>query len=817
MITLKNVNKYFFRHKRNEIHVINNTSLTLGDTGLVALLGPSGCGKTTLLNAIGGLDKINSGKIYINGSRLPKRSSNKKDKIRVLNIGYIFQNYNLLDNMTVFENVALSLKMIGIKNRAEIKKRVEYILECVGMYRYRNKPAGMLSGGQRQRVGIARAIVKNPDVIIADEPTGNLDSKNTIEIMNIIKSISKDKLVILVTHEKNLAEFYASRIISLEDGKVINDEENVHENELDYRIDNKIYLKDFENTSEVTDENKKIKFYYDKDENVELDIVIRNGNIYIKSKDDRKIEVVDDESGIEFVNDNYKKISKEDYQNSTFDLKQLDNSKHRLRYTSIYNVFTMFKAGFKKVASYTLMKKILLVGFFVSAMFIVYAISNVFGITNIEDSKFVRVHKNYIEIKNNKNSIEDFNKVSEIPGVSYVIPGDSLVNLRVTNDSFFQLKDASASLSGSLTDLSLLDSSTIIHGKYPKESNELILDKMVIDRALQADMSIKSLNLQDYEDYVGFEVSIGKNEYTISGISDSLEPSIYMNKDNFIDVIGDSKSNGGEEVYYDNAVQTENNDLTSNVKKYSSYKDEIAIKQGREPSSEYEVIVNIDSKEAMPLNKTIDMKINNKKLKVVGYYYSKKGVNDYYVSDSTYRYNTILSKSNMMIIATDKEAAIQSLKDAGYNAMDTYESERNSYIEEVKENIVESLVVSGVLLLISFVEIFLMIRASFLSRIKEVGIYRAIGVKRRDIYKMFMGEILIITTIAGLTGGLLMLSILNEITKISFFTGMFMVDARVAITSLVLIYGFNLLVGLLPVANTIRKSPAEILSRNDVD
>ena len=263
MLKLENVNKYFYRHKKNELHVINNTSLELGDTGLVALLGPSGCGKTTLLNAIGGLDKVNSGNIYINGKKMPKHSASKKDVMRVLNVGYIYQDYNLLENLSVFDNVALSLKMIGINKKSEVKKRVEYVLEKVGMYRYRNKPAGMLSGGEKQRVGIARAIVKNPAIIIADEPTGNLDSKNTIEIMNIIKSISKDKLVILVTHEKDLAYFYASRVISLEDGKVISDVNNDHADELDYRIDNKLYLKDFKKHETIEDKHHNLNFYTD--------------------------------------------------------------------------------------------------------------------------------------------------------------------------------------------------------------------------------------------------------------------------------------------------------------------------------------------------------------------------------------------------------------------------------------------------------------------------------------------------------------------------------------------------------------------------
>ncbi len=141
MIKVENVNKYFNRRRKNEIHIINNTSLELEDKGLVSILGQSGSGKTTLLNAIGGLDKVNKGKIYINGKRITKRRTNAIDKIRNLNIGYVFQDYKLIENMSVYENVAISLRMIGLKNKKEIEKRVNYVLEAVNMYRYRNRPA----------------------------------------------------------------------------------------------------------------------------------------------------------------------------------------------------------------------------------------------------------------------------------------------------------------------------------------------------------------------------------------------------------------------------------------------------------------------------------------------------------------------------------------------------------------------------------------------------------------------------------------------------------------------------------------------------
>ena len=222
MIRIDKLNKYYNRHKKNQIHVINNTSLELPDTGLIALLGPSGCGKTTLLNAIGGLDNVNNGKIYLNDKKITTRCTYKKDKLRNLSIGYIFQDYKLIDDKSVYDNVSMVLRMIGIKDKAEVKKRVDYILERLGIYRYRYRPCGMLSGGERQRVGIARALVKNPDIILADEPTGNLDSKSSDEIVALLKKSNKEykQTIVMITHNMEIAK-EADRIIKIEDGHIV--------------------------------------------------------------------------------------------------------------------------------------------------------------------------------------------------------------------------------------------------------------------------------------------------------------------------------------------------------------------------------------------------------------------------------------------------------------------------------------------------------------------------------------------------------------------------------------------------------------------
>ena len=421
MIRIENLNKYYNKGRGNQIHVINNTSIELPKNGLVALLGPSGCGKTTLLNAIGGLDKVNKGKIYINGCRITRKSTGNVDKIRNLNVGYIFQDYKLIDNMSVYDNVSIALKMIGIKDKEEIKKRVEYILERLGIYRYRHRPCSMLSGGERQRVGIARALVKNPDIILADEPTGNLDSKNTIEIMNIIKSISKDKLVILVTHEVDIAKFYASRIIEIIDGKIEYDYENKNSDNLDYRIDNKFYLKDFKYIDDIKDNNINIDYYSDNKDNLNLIIVVKNGNIYIKNKNNEKIEVIDNSSNIELINDNYKKLDKSIYEKYSFDYDKIINKDIKVRYSSIFNIFSIFSNGIKQVFGYSFLKKLLLVGFFLSSIFVTYSVSNMIGIISIEDKDFISTNKNYLILDGVKLSVNKYLEYEKYDNVEYIL------------------------------------------------------------------------------------------------------------------------------------------------------------------------------------------------------------------------------------------------------------------------------------------------------------------------------------------------------------------------------------------------------------
>ena len=815
MIKLENVDKYFNRRRKNEIHIIKNTSLELEDKGLVAILGQSGSGKTTMLNAIGGLDKVNKGKIYINGQKLTKRTPGAVDKIRNLNIGYIFQDYKLIENMSVFDNVAISLRMIGLKNKKEIEKRVNYVLEAVNMYRYKNRPAGMLSGGEKQRVAIARAIVKNPSIVIADEPTGNLDSKNSLEIMNIIKAISKEKLIILVTHEVELAKFYATRVVELKDGEIIKDYKNEMTESLEYRLDNKIYLRDFENINNLKNDKLNINVYSNNDESkIEVKLVIKNGNLFISSEN-RKIEVVDDNSAIELIDDNYKKIDKSIYEKYKYNLEEIVEKKSKVKYSSIYGIFKSIKNGFNRILNYTILKKILLIGFFASAMFVIYSIANIAGTTNIKESDYIKIDKNYLQVDTAKVKVDDYLKYEGLEDIDYIIPGNSEVSFKIKMDTYYQLSMYSYELSGSLVSTEKLTKEELVKGRMPQNDYEIVVDKKVINNMKNGGAStFANMGIKDEDDLLNKVVTINDmKDFIIVGFTDNFSASIYVNENVFINILNNMvQSDFGMGIY-----TVLDQDSKTNIKDYNLYLEDIELIKGRMPENDYEVIVNKVNQEQMKLNKPIKEEVNGKQLTVVGYYDSKTNKQDYFVNNNTVKYNVISKSNGFMIYPKDKYSVLNKFQNEYHiNIIDRYQKDKDTYIKSRKNEIKSSIIFAGIILAISLIEIYLMIRSSFLSRIKEIGVLRAIGIKKKDIYFMFIGEIISITTISSVPGIVLMTYILSQISKIPYVDRMFIVNPVIVGIGIGLVYLFNIIVGLMPLFKVLRKTPAKILSRHDV-
>lgn len=224
MIKIENLSKVF-RTEEVETTALNNVSLEVKKGEFVAIMGPSGCGKSTLLNIIGLLDNPTDGKYYFDGEEVGHLKEKQRTQVRKGNIGFVFQSFNLIDELNVFENVELPLTYLKVK-ASERKQMVNDILKRMNISHRANHFPQQLSGGQQQRVAIARAVVSNPKIILADEPTGNLDSKSTIEIMNILKDLHESgRTVIIITHDDEIAN-QVDRVVRIMDGKIVSDSVN---------------------------------------------------------------------------------------------------------------------------------------------------------------------------------------------------------------------------------------------------------------------------------------------------------------------------------------------------------------------------------------------------------------------------------------------------------------------------------------------------------------------------------------------------------------------------------------------------------------
>ena len=229
MLELRNICKsYTVGDTKTE--ALKGISVNFRESEFVAVLGQSGCGKTTLLNVIGGLDKYDSGDLIINGRSTKEYKASDWDKYRNYSIGFVFQSYNLIPHQTVLANVELALSLSGV-SKSERRRRAKEALEAVGLHDQLHKKPAEMSGGQMQRVAIARALVNNPDIILADEPTGALDSETSVQVMEILKEVAKDRLVIMVTHNPELADTYATRTIRMLDGVILSDSDPVTDEE----------------------------------------------------------------------------------------------------------------------------------------------------------------------------------------------------------------------------------------------------------------------------------------------------------------------------------------------------------------------------------------------------------------------------------------------------------------------------------------------------------------------------------------------------------------------------------------------------------
>ena len=537
MIRIQNLHKYFNKGNQNEIHVIDGIDLELPESGMTAIFGKSGCGKTTLLNVIGGLDDFASGSVTIESKDIRTNT----DDLRNRYIGYIFQNYNLNKEESCFDNVAASLRLCGMTDADEIERRVMAALKNVGMEKYAKRPPSTLSGGQQQRIAIARAIVKNPRIILADEPTGNLDEANTVMIMDLLKSISKNHLVLLVTHEAHLVDYYCDTVIELSDGKVVGTKVNKNADGYSVKDKNHIYLGELEKT-ELSDEKTQIEYYGDTPtEPLRLCIVNHGGKLYVEIQSD-KAQILDGTSEVRLLEGVFEEKKNEQHADS-IDMSALPPVEPT-ETGKLFSFQSSWKSGYE--ANFKKNKKGKKVLRACMCMFsaIIVLISAIFGtsigrILDVRDSYNHNVFYLYtpdgtvsdslLQAMQNGEGAIDFIRLHD-----YYPSGDNWIDFRIGGFETFQsgyysnrIETRATFLERSLTkDLAVLAGT-----KDDLKPEDILITKKVADALLKQS---PYGHISEYRDLIGLiattlQTREGKNP-RIAGVLDSDEIAVYFDE-----------------------------------------------------------------------------------------------------------------------------------------------------------------------------------------------------------------------------------------------------------------------------------------------
>lgn len=790
MLKIKNLNKYYNKNKPNEIHVINDSTFELGDKGLVSILGHSGSGKTTLLNSLSGIDKVDSGQIIIDGIVIDKYNAGKMDDIRNKYFGYIFQNYNLLGNQTVYENVSFALRLLGMKNEKEIEEKTMRALKIVKMDKYRNRLAKNLSGGQMQRVSIARAIVKDAKIILADEATGNLDRKNTVIIMSILREIANDRLVVMVTHERELAYAYSDRILEIQDGKIIKDvKNNALSEEYSYDDENLIHLGDYQKDELVKDENAEISRYYTNDiGKVKIEFVIKDNQVLIKTSSPLEIRVVDDNSLVKF---DYEK--KETFKTPLIDkeevkIEPINKSKLRGRYS--LNVFkTMFNSIIKLFQGRSI-KRFALMAFAVASLLLTVSIGLARGFTQVNEQEFMQTNRDVVRV-----SAEKIKKETFLAKYEELINHPNVYHIALTQTD---VKISTPFYEGN-------EDNNTTHAIMPVIQN---VDKFInIEEDLKDKLTSDSVLIDQY--FVDYLLKEYPKEYqTVKTI---LEQKIYINDRPYS--IAGVTSQGNFNLYALEDVARRCNYSTASITIVDDLPDDY-IRLSTAAFSATNGKYTVFGKFEYTIDPTARM---NPEVDHADYGMNFNMIKSHFQAEM---FDVIvdrpgsLGKAEFFIYTDDYEQILKEFNNVdAFKFESQYLSDKEHYSQVYFGITLTLIVISLIIFIAPLIMLYFLMRSSTIQKIKEIAIFRALGMRNRTVIANQFLELLAIISLYAIPGYLLGL-IFMFVTNGVFAT--YALDIITIVGSFLLIMVIIILVGLLPILRIVKKIPQQLITKYDI-
>lgn len=807
MIKVNNLQKYYNKGKKNEQHVLNNISLEFGNTGLVCILGESGSGKTTLLNTIGGLDDFAEGTLQINDTVLKSYKQKQIEPVRNEHFGYIFQNYYLLKDYSVSYNVKIALNRYNLSEK-EKDERTKYILDLLGIGKYKNKPVSKLSGGQQQRVSIARALVKAPDIILADEPTGNLDEENTIRTMTILKKISKECLVLLVTHEKRIAKFFGDRIIEICDGKVVRDENNTAST-YERSDDSNIYLKEFE-PDNIENGYSRFNIYYKKHEappSINMNMVWKDGKLYIQNLSDYDIIFEGEENGIQILDTERPSLEMEEIENLSYDLERLpDKGNAKLPFHEIWRIAM---SNIRLMGKKQIFITIILIA---AAVMLSITAAKFTNMVSISEEKIVSTDSHYTRIDFNNISVfdhDDHLKVLQFAwkyldgndyGYAFFVP-DGKVS--IIGEGFEQIKNLKQTVyNASYVPLDFLKKEDLVYGKMPELRNEVVLDLQVV-KNLIASKGVVTTNFKTPENFIGATLKTPryKVEMTITGISDTHEPALYCGQNILL---------GFPQKGYKIAS------LDELKKEYPGKYDDASL-------ADNEILIRDGLYDSMKLEKDTEYRIGDdyKNIyNITGTFTDDIGV-DYVLSDKgclNIRDLMVFELKTCMVYSDNPKSAINKLKGIKDKSMNVFkmsltiphDDEIKAYREANTGDVDASSLVTIAIVVISIIMVYFTIKSNAISHSEELTVYSLLGISKGSILKSYIIEMVLLTSYTSLPSVLVTSGVIKFIGSIPSLGITMLFPWWAVLLLIIVIYTAHAIISILPVYGILSKPPATL-------